>query len=110
MFGVPVTNTSMSSAVEWIAERARSDEKSTLNFVNAHCLNIAVKNIAYQRVLRQSDRLYPDGSGVALAMRLHGRRMTDNLNGTDLLPHLCESEAARGSSTSTRAEPWAHQT
>ena len=98
MFGVPVTNTSMSSAVEWIAERARSDEKSTLNFVNAHCLNIAAKNIAYQRVLRQSDRLYPDGSGVALAMRLHGRRMTDNLNGTDLLPHLCESAAARGSS------------
>jgi exopolysaccharide biosynthesis WecB/TagA/CpsF family protein len=67
-----------------------------LNFVNAHCLNTACTHAAYRRVLEQSTLLLPDGSGVKLAFRLQGRQLIENLNGTDLFPHLCAAAAQHG--------------
>ncbi len=64
-----------------------------LNFVNAHCINIALRNNDYRQVLKQSDRLFPDGSGVKLALQWQRKALKANLNGTDLFPHLCEAAA-----------------
>ena len=65
-------------------------------FVNAHCLNVAACDPEYRAALRSADLLLPDGSGVAIAARMQGRRLTANLNGTDLFPHLCAEAARRG--------------
>lgn len=96
LFGLAVTNTSMTQAVDWIVRRAQHRHKTLLNFVNAHCLNTACTHPAYRRVLEQSTRLLPDGSGVSLALRLQGKQLIENLNGTDLFPHLCAAAAQRG--------------
>ncbi|MFT5173798.1 MAG: exopolysaccharide biosynthesis WecB/TagA/CpsF family protein [Gammaproteobacteria bacterium] len=96
LFGLDVSNTSMRQAVDWIIQRARQRQKTLLNFVNAHGLNTACRQPIYRRVLQRSDRLLPDGSGVKLALRLQGKVLTENLNGTDLFPHLCCAAAEHG--------------
>ena len=63
-------------------------------FINADCVNIASRDAAYARDIDRMDLLLPDGSGLALAAKMLGKRFTDNLNGTDLFPVLC-AEANR---------------
>jgi exopolysaccharide biosynthesis WecB/TagA/CpsF family protein len=96
LFGLQISNTSMAQAVDWIVRRAQSQHPALLNFVNAHCLNVACRNPAYRRALEHSTRLLPDGSGVKLALRLKGERLIENLNGTDLFPPLCAAAQRTG--------------
>jgi len=42
--------------------------------------------------------LLPDGSGLSLAARLKGERLTANLNGTDLFPLICREARRTGRS------------
>ena len=59
-----------------------------LFFLNAHCFNVAQKNITYRDVLNHCDLLLNDGIGIKLASRLRGIRLKENLNGTDLIPMI----------------------
>lgn len=64
--------------------------KILINFLNAHCFNVAQSNHEYYRALEQSTFLLNDGVGVDLAGRLRGIRFPENLNGTDLIPEMLE--------------------
>lgn len=64
-------------------------------FMNADCFNLSVEQGAYRQTLKQADWLLPDGAGVALGARVTGQRLTENLNGTDLFPVLCEQAVAQ---------------
>ncbi|MGB5438998.1 MAG: WecB/TagA/CpsF family glycosyltransferase [Gammaproteobacteria bacterium] len=96
LFDLQVANISMRNALDWICRRVHTRQKTLLNFVNAHCLNTSCKNADYRRVLKQSSRLLPDGSGVKLALRFQGIELQENLNGTDLFPQLCREAAKQG--------------
>jgi exopolysaccharide biosynthesis WecB/TagA/CpsF family protein len=48
------------------------------------------ENAEQRKRLNNFDFVLPDGSGVSLACKIMGYKFCDNLNGTDLLPHLCE--------------------
>jgi exopolysaccharide biosynthesis WecB/TagA/CpsF family protein len=65
-------------------------------FVNAHCLNIRAKDRQYADALGRADAILPDGIGVELASRMTGRRLTENLNGTDFVPLLLAMAAQQG--------------
>jgi len=67
-------------------------------FVNADCVNIAAREEGYRRDVEGMDLCLPDGIGVALAARMAGGRLADNLNGTDLFPVLCTGAVRRGKS------------
>ncbi len=116
-FGVPIVNTTMDEAVEWIAARAAltpnpsptgrgekallasptgREEKALLAFVNPDCLNIAYTHDRYRTVLRQAARVLPDGIGVKIGCRMRGLGLAANVNGTDLFPRLCERAARDG--------------
>jgi N-acetylglucosaminyldiphosphoundecaprenol N-acetyl-beta-D-mannosaminyltransferase len=92
-FGVPVVNTTMSEAVDWIIARASSDLKHQLAFVNPDCLNIAWKNPEYKALLLDVDRVLPDGIGIHIGCRMLGQALRANINGTDLFPLLCKAAA-----------------
>ncbi len=57
-----------------------------LYIVNAHTLNLACDDPSYQEVLNGADTVFGDGTGVRWAARWQGKKMIDNLVGTDLLP------------------------
>lgn len=95
-FGIPVVNTTMSEAVEWIVGQALVGDRRTLAFVNPDCLNIAWHHEAYKEVLLDADRVLPDGIGIHLGCRMLGTALRENVNGTDLFPRLCEASARAG--------------
>ena len=104
-FGVPIVNTTMDEAVDWIAGRValapgsspmRKGEKALLAFVNPDCLNIAYTHDRYRAVLQQAARVLPDGIGVKIGCRMRGLGLAANVNGTDLFPRLCARAARDG--------------
>ncbi len=60
-------------------------------FVNADCLNQAFRNREYASLLNSADRVWADGVGAAIAALWNKTPVPDNVNGTDMLPHLCRS-------------------
>jgi N-acetylglucosaminyldiphosphoundecaprenol N-acetyl-beta-D-mannosaminyltransferase len=92
--GVDIVNTTMEEAIGWIVRRAKNHTNSQLCFVNPDCLNLAYVDPEYRGVLRQADRVLPDGVGIHLACRISGTSLIANVNGTDLFPRLCERAAA----------------
>lgn len=96
LFGLPLVNATRAAAVEDILSMTKLRKKSTVNFINAHCVNNAARNPDYRAALDASDRLLPDGSGMRIAAKLAGVALGDNLNGTDLFPIICEQAAQRG--------------
>lgn len=90
VLGVPFVNTSLETCLALLKDWISEAHPRTVNFVNAHCLNVAQYDRYYMQVLHDSDLLLPDGSGVKLACRMLDQPLAANLNGTDLLPHLCD--------------------
>lgn len=90
--GFSIFDGTVEAALDHIFDGARR----RIAFVNAHCVNVAAGDAEYRAALRGADLILPDGSGVAIAARLHGLKMTANLNGTDLFPHICREAAERG--------------
>ncbi len=95
LLGYAVANATMAETVYWIADRAQSRTPTQIAFLNAHCANVARKDWRYRDTLQNVDALLPDGSGVALAAKLDGQALGDNLNGTDLFGPLCRCLAFR---------------
>jgi len=102
-FGIPVVNTTMAEAVDWVVVAACDPAESAggprqMAFVNPDCLNIAWGRAAYRRVLQQADRVLPDGIGIHIGCRMRGQMLRENVNGTDMFPLLCEAASAAGRS------------
>ena len=98
LFGLdPMVSTRAHVVAELVA-MAKAGECATVQFVNAHCVNVAQTNRTYRDVLNRADFLLPDGSGMAMAARAASTALSENLNGTDLSPELCCCAAERGQS------------
>jgi N-acetylglucosaminyldiphosphoundecaprenol N-acetyl-beta-D-mannosaminyltransferase len=68
----------------------------SINFLNAHCFNIAQKNDDYRLALEESTFLLNDGIGIDIAGKLIGVHFKENLNGTDLIPQMLDYFARTG--------------
>ena len=67
-----------------------SESNHLVFFINAHCFNIAQKNIQYRDTLNQSDILLNDGIGIKFGAKKIGIHIKENMNGTDFIPKLLE--------------------
>jgi exopolysaccharide biosynthesis WecB/TagA/CpsF family protein len=98
LFDLDLIKTSRRHAAEEIVDMAASGECATIQFINAHCVNLAQRDADYRQALDHADYLLPDGSGMAIAARLADESLGENLNGTDLFPEICRHAARRGQS------------
>ena len=96
LFGLSLSNASAPATASHIVARAAHPHRMTVNFINAHCVNIARSSAHYRAALAGSDLLLPDGIGVELAARMARKKKPENLNGTDLFPLICERAAIEG--------------
>lgn len=96
LFSLSLLRAERAETIRALASFAAQGVRLTVNFVNAHCINVARSDAGYAAILKDSDVLLPDGSGIRLAARIAGTDTGDNLNGTDLFPGLCEAAAAAG--------------
>ena len=96
LLGIPITNLSMSEAVDRIVTLALANDTTQVCFVNADCVNLAVRDAPYKITLQNAELVLADGIGVRLAGQLLNRHIRQNVNGTDLLPLLCSIAASKG--------------
>lgn len=96
VLGVAIDDASMDEALATVLDAARRRPARIFFFVNAHSLNVATGNPAFRESLAGADAVWADGVGMALAARLRGRSLRDNVNGTDLFPLLCAAAAREG--------------
>lgn len=82
-------------AMDELMRRLDERRRGRVYFINAHCLNVASKNLSYREALADAELVLADGSGVLLGSRLLGIPVVHNLNGTDLIPRLLERAALR---------------
>ncbi|MFJ4394773.1 WecB/TagA/CpsF family glycosyltransferase [Pseudomonas sp. NPDC089396] len=66
-----------------------------LGFVNAHALNLVVRDAAFVQALTAADVLLRDGSGMAMLFRRMGLDPGLNMNGTDFIPKLLAAYKGR---------------
>ena len=90
IFGIKMQNLSMKEALDRIHGIIMDGRQSEVYFVNADCLNKVFIDKDYYSILSASTMVFPDGSGINLAGKMLGSPLKDNINGTDMLPYLCE--------------------
>ncbi len=98
LLGVKFVNSHVATTLDWLCTRLELRQPARIAFYNAHCANVSARDEAYAHALNTADAVLPDGSGIALGLKLRGRQLIANLNGTDLIPALCRRLAATGHS------------
>lgn len=96
LLGVPILQATTVEALLLIEQFMQDAPPALVAFANAHTLNLASSDASYRKVLQQATAVLNDGTGLALAARLHGKRFPENLNGTDFTPALLHLSAERG--------------
>ncbi len=87
LFGIRLDNVRMKTAIDWVL--SESENTKIGFFINVNSVNIAHDDQVYKRILNMSDRNFIDGSGLRIAAKHVGFKLQDNVNGTDMLPLLC---------------------
>lgn len=96
LFDLPLVRARRRQMAKHILARVGAGERSTINFVNAHCINEQRTDSEYRAALKTSDLLLPDGVGMEIAAKLADKKLGENLNGTDLFPDLCREAQEEG--------------
>ena len=90
LFDLEFDNITMTEAVNLVGEIVETRQKKTAFFVNPDCLNKIFSDKDYYNVLKDSEYIFPDGIGVNIACKIIGEPLRENVNGTDMLPFLCQ--------------------
>lgn len=69
---------------------AHVERPVTVAFLNAHAMNLAVKDPTFFSHLMEADILLRDGVGVTILLRMLGKRPGLNMNGTDFIPRILD--------------------
>lgn len=91
LFNITFSNTTMKNAIKVLSTEL--DEAKTTRgvfFVNADCLNRTFSDPTYKQTLQQADHIFPDGIGLVIAGKMLSKPLKENVNGTDMLPYICE--------------------
>lgn len=88
VLGVPVAVLHADAALAQARALLDSREPAILAFVNAHSLNVTVRDEDYRQILQDADLVLNDGIGLTIAARVRGRRFPANLSGIDFTPRL----------------------
>lgn len=90
LFGLQIANMTMNEAVGTLGEKLENGTRKNVYFVNADCLNKIFTDRDYFHILQSGGLVLPDGIGLVLAGNMLQTPLKENVNGTDMLPYLCE--------------------
>lgn len=94
LFNVRVNNETLDQALEAVVPTQSTNETNLFFFINVNSINQARSSDEFTAILNQSHKSYADGSGMRIGARRIGVSLKDNLNGTDLFPHICQRAQA----------------
>jgi N-acetylglucosaminyldiphosphoundecaprenol N-acetyl-beta-D-mannosaminyltransferase len=92
---VPVSCCSREDLLSQVITWCREEQRRTITYVNAHCLNLAQSDPGYHQLLNQCDLVYADGVSVVWASRLLGGCPLEKITGRDWIYDFCRLAARR---------------
>ncbi|AOS84171.1 N-acetylmannosaminyltransferase [Chlorobaculum limnaeum] len=95
LLDLKIDNISMREAISMIRQSIEEQRQSAIFFVNPDCMNKSVTDRGYRKALASADHILPDGIGLVIAGKMLGTPLCENINGTDMLPFLCEMAASQ---------------
>jgi exopolysaccharide biosynthesis WecB/TagA/CpsF family protein len=95
VLGIGVCKLTRDDAIRAVDRLAAEGPCRMLAYVNAHTLNLAVRDHELREALNRSALVMNDGLGLDLAAKMRGERFPENLNGTDFTVRLLELAAAK---------------
>jgi len=90
LFGIRVDNVTIDQAVTKIVSLPSTQCIQTGCFVNVNSFNLMRQNTELSDAISACDFVFADGSGVRIAAQQRGSLVRGNVNGTDMLPLLCQ--------------------
>jgi N-acetylglucosaminyldiphosphoundecaprenol N-acetyl-beta-D-mannosaminyltransferase len=87
---IDIANVTKYEVLDHISASIKSSQKNMMFFVNAHNLTQAYYDLQYRSILRKTNYIYGDGIGIYFAGKVTHQQISDNINGTDLFPLICE--------------------
>lgn len=96
ILGINVCRLTGEEAIQTVDRLAADGSRQMLAYVNAHTLNLVVRDQELRAALSRSALVMNDGLGVSLAARMRGERFPENLNGSDFTVQLLELAATNG--------------
>lgn len=96
IFDILFDNLKMNEVLDFVNNSIKRNLRKTIFFINADCLNKTFDDSEYKQILKKSDLLLPDGSGLNMACNILNNPLCENINGTDMLPHICELAQDKG--------------
>ena len=87
---VDIANVTKYEVLDHISASIKSSQKNMMFFVNANNLKLAYYDLQYRSILKEAIYIYGDGIGIYLAGKISHQPISDNVNGTDLFPFICE--------------------
>jgi N-acetylglucosaminyldiphosphoundecaprenol N-acetyl-beta-D-mannosaminyltransferase len=96
LFGLPVSNLTMSEAVARIGEWIDSGTLHQIVTANLDFARNARKNEFLHRIICGSSMVLPDGAPLLWASWLLGKPLKERVTGVDLVPELARLSAERG--------------
>lgn len=89
--GIRIDNIDTHGALECVVGFMRAPKAGlpkVVFFANVHSVHLARRDQSLLRRINAADLVLPDGSGLALAGRLFGHPIRENVNGTDFMPRV----------------------
>jgi len=83
LFGVRVDAALLTDVLGFVTECIVSGSRTTILYVNVHCLNLARGDSRYREILNRAQVVYCDGTGVRLAAWLTGQKLPERMTGAD---------------------------
>lgn len=90
IFDMDFDNISMKEGVGLVDKTIRNKQKKKFFFVNPDCMNKLYVDKEYFSILEKADYVFPDGIGISIACNILKTPLLENVNGTDMLPFLCD--------------------
>jgi len=96
LFDVKLYPIELSKAVEIVLQKLKNKNGEYFCFINVHLLMESQKDKKLKRALNESSGNFPDGMGVAWALKVLGFKFKNRVRGTDFMIELCKSAEKYG--------------
>jgi exopolysaccharide biosynthesis WecB/TagA/CpsF family protein len=85
---------------------SKTKQTRIVSFLNAHALNISLKDKEFRHNLLKADYVLRDGIGIQILLQILGRQYGLNMNGTDLTPEIIKAFAGKRVALLGTKNPW----
>jgi len=87
--GIKICSIEPNELIQKIVELGLGNQKHSISYVNAHCMNISAQDIEYKNILNHIDLVYADGIGVVFGAKFLNLSLPCRITAADVFFDFC---------------------